>query len=360
MPRSSSTASSICRMPTRCSRRSAFRPAPHRRRRRTTSSSCRSTNGMRSSTRRQTSAPTASVCSCTRGSIAANLASDPQTAFLHRHRRGPQFRGAGRRQRAPRQQSGDDPGHDPRGCPLRAHAVPVPRRARRGRRGAPHPCRGALGRRAATPRPVAAAPARGAPRVLMTMAAAEALAVGIAGSADRDRDRQARVAAPPRRPVGDLGRGRLACRHRARRHRALALAAVLAPAWWDARHLSVTAARSTVADERTPPWARGYLDLVLLALSAIVFWRTAHPATRSCLPRRASPRSPSTTRRFSRPLFFWLGMGLLALRLTRLAPRPRPRDMLAAGARTALGVAGAARRRRRWRGSRDGSRPASR
>ena len=55
----------------------------------------------------------------------------------------------------------------------------------------------------------------------------------------------------------------------------LAAAAILIPAWSDARRSTVVAARAVVGHGHTPLWQRLWLDLVLLAIAAVVFWRTA-------------------------------------------------------------------------------------
>jgi putative ABC transport system permease protein len=187
--------------------------------------------------------------------------------------------------------------------------------------------------------------------VLMTMAAAEALAVGVVGSAF------------------GIAIGTLVARLllaglpltageavwlavTASAGICLALAAVLAPAWWDARHVSVAAARSILADERSPLWARGYLDIVCLALSAIIFWRTAQSGYQIVLAPEGVAAVSVDYWAFLAPLFFWLGMGLLALRLTRLSLW-RGRGVLAtalrpsAGSLAALVASGLARQPRR-------------
>jgi putative ABC transport system permease protein len=154
-------------------------------------------------------------------------------------------------------------------------------------------------------------------RVLLNVAAAEALAMGIAGSAlgllfgaivsqlllsaSLFTARQVIWLAAPAF-AGIL----------------VSLAAVLAPAWWDARHLSVTSARASLADERRPSWPRPFLDVLFLALSAIVFWRTAATGYQIVLAPEGVAAVSVDYSAFLAPLFLWLGMGLLSLRLTRL------------------------------------------
>jgi putative ABC transport system permease protein len=98
----------------------------------------------------------------------------------------------------------------------------------------------------------------------------------------------------------------------------LALAAMLAPAWWEARHLSVTAARTTIADDRHPSRPLVFLVLLFLALSAVVFWRTAESGYQIVLAPEGVGAVSVDYWAFLAPFFLWLGMGLLSLRLTRL------------------------------------------
>ena len=73
-----------------------------------------------------------------------------------------------------------------------------------------------------------------------------------------------------------------------------ALAAVLLPAWWDARDLTIVSARSTSDNRGQPWWLSAYLDVVCLALADSSSGRQQHRATRLCSPPKASPPSPST------------------------------------------------------------------
>ena len=116
----------------------------------------------------------------------------------------------------------------------------------------------------------------------------------------------------------------------------LALAAVLVPAWWDARHLSVTSARSSMGDERRPSWPRGFLDFLFLALSVIVFWQTAATGYQIVLATEGVAAVSVDYWAFLAPLFLWLGMGLLSLRLTRLC-LSRARSLVTAAVRPVSG-----------------------
>ncbi len=105
----------------------------------------------------------------------------------------------------------------------------------------------------------------------------------------------------------------------------LSLAAVLAPAWWDARNITITAGRSFLGAERPPLWARTYLDFVLLALAGIIFWQTAATGYQVVLAPEGVAAISIDYWSFLAPLMFWLGMGLLALRAIRFSlTRGRP------------------------------------
>ena len=95
----------------------------------------------------------------------------------------------------------------------------------------------------------------------------------------------------------------------------LSLAAVLAPAWLDLRHLSIVSGRASLGDERSPLWMRGYVDVLLLAIAAIVFWQTAVSGYQIVLAPEGVAAVSVDYWAFLAPLFFWLGMGLLALRI---------------------------------------------
>ena len=116
----------------------------------------------------------------------------------------------------------------------------------------------------------------------------------------------------------------------------LSLAAVLLPAWWDARNVTITAGRAFLAAERPPLWARSYLDLVLLALAGIIFWRTAATGYQIVLAPEGVAAISVDYWSFLAPLLFWLGMGLLLLRVTRVS-LTRGRAVLTGGVRLVSG-----------------------
>lgn len=101
----------------------------------------------------------------------------------------------------------------------------------------------------------------------------------------------------------------------------LAGTALLYPAWAEARHATVTAARAVVgrsdASTARPLWQRIYLDLILLTIAAVVFWRSASTGYQIVLAPEGVPQSSVSYETFLAPLCLWLGAALLALRLWR-------------------------------------------
>ena len=95
----------------------------------------------------------------------------------------------------------------------------------------------------------------------------------------------------------------------------LALAAVLFPAWRTLRHSTIMGARAVVGRERPPLWQRLYLDGILLALAAIMFWRTASTGYQLVLAPEGVPQTAVAYEAFLAPLGLWLGVALLTLRL---------------------------------------------
>ena len=110
---------------------------------------------------------------------------------------------------------------------------------------------------------------------------------------------------------------------------AIALAAVLIPARLALQNRTVVANRQSLAPRPRPLWARIWLDIVLLGLSAIIFWRTASSGYQVVLAPEGVPGTAVDYPAFLAPLFLWVGGGLLSLRLCRLALR-RGRHALAA------------------------------
>lgn len=95
----------------------------------------------------------------------------------------------------------------------------------------------------------------------------------------------------------------------------LAVVAVLYPAWTQARNSTVMAARAVVGRGRKPLWLRIYLDVILLAIAAFVFWRTASTGYQVVLAPEGVPTTSVAYETFLAPLCLWVGVALLAMRL---------------------------------------------
>lgn len=96
---------------------------------------------------------------------------------------------------------------------------------------------------------------------------------------------------------------------------ALSLGAILIPAWRDARGKTVASARRPIGDRRRPLWARGHIDLVLLALAAAIYWRSAASGYQVVLAPEGVAATAVDYTAFLAPLLLWSGLALLAVRL---------------------------------------------
>ena len=97
----------------------------------------------------------------------------------------------------------------------------------------------------------------------------------------------------------------------------LAVVAVLYPAWAQARHSTVVAARAVIGRSQKPLWQRIYLDIIMLAASAIVFWQTASTGYQVVLAPEGVPATSVSYETFLAPLCLWIGVALLSMRLCR-------------------------------------------
>lgn len=95
----------------------------------------------------------------------------------------------------------------------------------------------------------------------------------------------------------------------------LAMVAVLYPAWTQTRYSTVMAARAVIGRGRKPLWQRIYLDVILLAIAAVVFWRTASTGYQVVLAPEGIPETSVAYETFLAPLCLWIGVALLAIRL---------------------------------------------
>jgi putative ABC transport system permease protein len=101
----------------------------------------------------------------------------------------------------------------------------------------------------------------------------------------------------------------------------LAIASVLVPALVTIRGQSVTALRRPEYRTRAALWERLYLDIIVLALSGLIFWRTAASGYQIVLATEGVTATAVDYTAFLSPVLFWIGAGLLAIRLTHLALR---------------------------------------
>ncbi|BCP54866.1 hypothetical protein K32_34830 [Kaistia sp. 32K] len=99
---------------------------------------------------------------------------------------------------------------------------------------------------------------------------------------------------------------------------ALALVAILWPAWRNAQGQTVAEAQRAVGVDRGPLWLRLHLDLVLVALAALSYWRSAAGGYQVVLAPEGVAAIAVDYTAFLTPLLLWLGLGLLAIRLSRL------------------------------------------
>lgn len=102
---------------------------------------------------------------------------------------------------------------------------------------------------------------------------------------------------------------------------AISGAAVLAPAWRDARTIDITAARGGLPTSATPRWQRYGLDVMLLAAGGLVFWLSGAGASSYALvlAPEGVPTISVSYWAFAAPALLWAGAGLLAWRLVDFA-----------------------------------------
>ena len=96
-----------------------------------------------------------------------------------------------------------------------------------------------------------------------------------------------------------------------------ALAAVIIPAWREARESSVRAGRARVGRDHAPFWERTWIDLILLAVAGLVYWRTAAAGYQIVLAPEGVAATSVSYESFLAPLALWIGVGLLVTRIFR-------------------------------------------
>ena len=96
-----------------------------------------------------------------------------------------------------------------------------------------------------------------------------------------------------------------------------ALAAAIIPAWREARASSVRAGRARVGRGEAPFWERTWIDLILLAIAGLVYWRTAAAGYQIVLAPEGVAATSVSYGSFLAPLALWIGVALLVTRLFR-------------------------------------------
>ena len=98
----------------------------------------------------------------------------------------------------------------------------------------------------------------------------------------------------------------------------LAVVAVTVPVWTAARRSTVAGARAVIGRGYRPLWQRVALDFVLLAAAAVAFWQTASSGYQVVVAPEGVAQTAVSYQTFIAPLCLWLGIGLLAMRLSAL------------------------------------------
>ncbi len=117
----------------------------------------------------------------------------------------------------------------------------------------------------------------------------------------------------------------------------LAMAAILVPAFHTARTLSVTQSRQSVGKREIPLWQRFYVDVILLVVAGLVFWRTAATGYQVVLAPEGVAATSVDYTAFLAPICLWIGAGLLTLRLSALL-LDKGRELTEAGMRPIAGT----------------------
>jgi putative ABC transport system permease protein len=95
----------------------------------------------------------------------------------------------------------------------------------------------------------------------------------------------------------------------------LSFYAVVYPSWRDARRFTVAEAKANVGRGRKPLWRILYLDIILLVISGLFFWRAASTAYQLVLVSEGVAKTSVHYELFIAPLGLWVGGALLFLRL---------------------------------------------
>ena len=96
---------------------------------------------------------------------------------------------------------------------------------------------------------------------------------------------------------------------------ALALGAMIIPAWLHARQTTVVTARALVRPVSNPLWQRTWLDVIILLIGALEFWRTASSGYQVVLAPEGVAANAVNYEAFVAPVCLWIGGVLLSSRV---------------------------------------------
>jgi putative ABC transport system permease protein len=105
----------------------------------------------------------------------------------------------------------------------------------------------------------------------------------------------------------------------------LALTSMMYPAWKQARHFTVAASKALVRRMGKPLWQKIYLDLIVLGIAFLEYWRTASTGYEVVLAPEGVPQVSVHYETFIAPLFLWIGGVLLSIRFWENALERWPR-----------------------------------
>lgn len=96
----------------------------------------------------------------------------------------------------------------------------------------------------------------------------------------------------------------------------LALAAFLYPTWRDMRGHTVSVARRSIDSRSAPLWARLWLDVLLVASSLLLLWKSSSSGYQVVLAPEGVAATAVDYSAFAAPLMFWIGFALVAVRIS--------------------------------------------
>ena len=105
----------------------------------------------------------------------------------------------------------------------------------------------------------------------------------------------------------------------------LAAIGIMVPSWRAAQQQTVTSSRISSMRAGSALWKKLFIDIVLLVLSAAVFWLVARAGYQIVIAPEGVPQTAVHYDAFIAPLALWIGAGLLVIRLVHLLlERGRP------------------------------------